>query len=255
MNPSNITHGLFCDELEVEKKENHSLTLYYFGILIQSEIIEEIENQVIKIISKLKPEIFHSIKHYKSPDNWDIFEKFNEIILSNKLKIFCFAFVKDWLKLEEFKIINSLSFPEWKNFPIKNYKAKSFYLFLHVLNYYLSKEQNNNSYIRIFIDKDWLKINEGIEHQGIILNKIEKIFSTRQKAIPILALSDHVGYLFNKIKKSTYSKEQKIYLNKELESDEFSKLSLDAYIKFCKLNLFSFLDLKEWNRYENSKFK
>ena len=254
MIPRKLTHGLFCDELEVQKKGNHSLTLYYFGILIKTEIIEDIEQQIINTISKLKPKPFHSVKHYKSQSNWDIFEKFNEIIITNNLKILCFAFVKDWFELDEFKVVNSLSFPEWKKFPFKNYRAKSFYLFLHVLNHHLNKKSNSNSYVRIFIDKGWLKINESIEHQEIILNNIEKVFSTRQKTIPLLALSDHVGYLFNKIKKSTYTNEQKLYLNKEIENDRFSKLSLDVYLKFSQLNLFNFLDLKEWNKYEDDKY-
>lgn len=255
MEPNQLTHGLFCDELELQKSQESALTLYYFGILIKSKFIEGIEKQISDKITKLNPETFHSVKHYKSQSNWDIFEAFNEIIISNNLKIYCFAFIKDWLKLKEFDIINSLSFPEWKEFPKKNYRAISFYLFLHVLNYYLDKELKGKKYIRIIADKDWLKNREVIEHQGIILNHIEKIFSTRQKDIPLIALADHVAYLFNKIKKSTYYKEHKLFLKKEIENDKFSKMSLDAYLKFCHLKLFHFLDLQEWREFENRKYK
>lgn len=255
MTSKNLTHGLFCDELEVPKKENHSLTLYFFGILVKAEDIEEIEKQILNVIAKLGAVSFHSIKHYKNEANWDIFEKFNDIIIKNNLEILCFPFVKNWLKLDEFKVINSLSLPEWKKFPINNYRAKAFYLFLHVLNHYLSKNKNDNTYVRVIIEKDWLKINESIEHQGIVLNKIEKIFSTHQKTIPLLSLSDHVAYLFNKIKKSTYSKEQKPNSTKEIGNDKFSKMSCEVYLKFCESKLFNFLDLKEWTKYENSKYQ
>jgi len=246
MDTVKVSHFLFCDELEVPQEADYSLTLYYFGILIKAENIAEIEQQVLNSISKLLPESFHAIKHYKNRKNWDIFEKFNEIILTNKLEILCFAFVKDWLKLEEFKIINTLSLPQWKEFPIKNYRAKAFYLFLHVLNYHLNKVSENNDYVRVFIAEDWLKNKEMVEHEGVILNKIENVFSTRQKSIPILALPDHVAYLFNK--------KQKFYLKKEIYNDKFSRLSEDMYLKYCESNLFKFLDLKEWIKNENSKY-
>jgi len=191
-----IEKYLFVDEVEFPQIGQRELSFYFLGIEIDADKIDEIENQLSSTLVAFKEKGFHARDVYKPEQNQDIMIMLNKIILDNKLKIFCFPFVKEWLKRIEFSTIKDYDFGSWVNFPRDNYRALSLFFFLHTLNYHLTVKENQKTLSRIIFDADWQNRNSILENGGEVFKTIGNVYFTKQNQAIVLALADHIAYLF-----------------------------------------------------------
>lgn len=258
--PSNNTNGIellpvdfncFIDEIELPQTQNTHLTFFYFGVLIPSYKFE-VENQIKELLSDLGQKKFHSHKTYRIPANKAICQKLTAIIIANNLNIICFHFQKRWLDDASLAILKTVEFPQMLAFKNDNYRSQAWLLFIHVLNSYLSNNYGNQK-TRLIFDKDWLRKNQMVVHDGHVLKALAETFSSTQKTTPALALADHVGYLFQKLKKVTYLEDKTIKIKPLVHTDEIAKNAVLLFRYLLTNRLFHKLDLSEWLTQEKAK--
>lgn len=252
MEEHDIEKYVFVDEVEFQEQGNRPLSLYFLGIEIPADLIDKIEGDTEKLLLPFGEKGFHAKDAYQSGRNKITLNGFNKIIVDNKLKVYCFPFVKDWLKREEFSILKSFTLDGWVDFPKSNYRALSLLLFLHVLNYHIAVNENQENLTRIIFDADWQNKSRYIVHEREVLTKIGNIYFTKQKKATELAISDHIAHLFYCIKNSVFLEDAKlVFRPKVSKKEQLTKQSLNYFKKLGAESLFVNLDVFEWIKYEN----
>ncbi len=247
-----VKYHLYIDEIIFDKTETQKLTLLYFGVLIPIETLNDIETEIKNALLLLDKKKFHSKTTYKREENLIVSDKINEIIIKNKLRIFCFPFVKDWLKSPRLEILKKFELPEVEKFKFDNYLSQAWLLFIHTFNSYITTIFEDNCRIRLFFDKDWIKANRMVVHEGIKLNRIAEIISTKQNDTPLLALADHVGYYFRKFKRQSRLNSNSFFLNNFYDTDYNNENCIKLFKSLVANKLFKTIDLWEWIEYENN---
>ena len=242
---SEADFNCFVDEVEFQETEESNLTFFYFGVLVSTNQFE-IEDKVKEILSCLGTKKFHSHKTYKNPLFKDVCDKLNALIIDYNLQIICFPFVKKWLDNPSLAVLKTFELPDLKRVNSSNYRSQAWLLFIHALNRYMI-DNHASKKTRILFDSDWLKKNEMVVHEGDKLTALAEIYSTVQKNVPLLALADHVGYLFQKFKKVSFHDEGIIKLHPFSKEDFITMNAVSLFEHLTSKSLFHTLDKLEWS--------
>lgn len=242
-------YNCFVDEIESQATTTSNLTFHYFGILIPSER-QDLEIKFKEITKFLGNKKFHPLKAYKFPENKNLCEALTNMIIENQLEVVCFPFVKKWLENPSLEVLRTLVLPDLNRIQFSNYRSMAWYMFIHVLNSFISHEHKTQT-VRIIADSDWLRPGEIIGHEQKKLANLENILSTTQKKSPLLGLADHVAYLFFKFKQIATIESGNIKLPVPNRDDYLINEAYKLFSYLTATKKFNNLDLFEWINKQN----
>jgi hypothetical protein len=241
----------FTDEVELEETEKTNLTLLYFGVLVSTDQ-HELESKIKGILSVLGVKKFHSHRTYRNPLFKNICGQLTTLIIEHNLRVVFFPFSRVWQNNPKLAVLKNFELPDLKRVKSSNYRSHAWLLFIHVFNTHLMDRQGSKK-TRIIFDSDWLKKNEMVVHEGVKLKALTEIISSVQKNMPLLALADHVGYMFQKLKNVTYNDNGILMLSKYDKKDTVTRNAVLLFEHLISKNLFHRLDVWEWISNENRK--
>jgi hypothetical protein len=238
-------YNCFVDELELQAKDVSRLVFYFFGVMLganQGHVEDEVR-ETLQATGSLK---FHALKAYKKQTYEAICSKLTTIIIENKAKVVCFPFEKEWLKTETLKELKNFSLPKMETVRYSNYRSMAWLLFMHTFNCFLKERCYGGSAIIIADGDSWLKSGQRIVHEGEKLRYLQSYITAKQGAMPLLALADHAGYLFYRLKQITYENEGKLHLKEYNHNNYVHKNAVALYEGLLANECYYTLDLKYW---------
>lgn len=242
----------FGDEVELQKGENSELTFFFFGVLVPFNKVEAIEQQIKTILQPLGTQKFHSKKTYRQEYGPLILQELSNLILREQLHCICFPFVASWMDRPELAVLKSFTLPGMPEVTPDNYRSQAWLLFLHVLNHHIKKFYPIRCF-NLVLDKDWLKVTRYVTHEGIKLDRLGQVYSSTAKKDPLLVLADHIGYLFQNLKRYAVIEDGDIHLKPEASLIAAGAVALHE--KLLQQHLWHYLDLWRWIEEENTREK
>jgi hypothetical protein len=244
-----VNNFIFVDEIEYN--ENNNPVLYYFGTTVIEKELNFVENQIINIISNLNAKSFHANRNYKkNKTDYKLMDKMSDVIIKNRLVIFCFSFSKKSLDDKRLEVLKDINTKGW-NLDINNYRAVALYLFFHVLNTYLV-DLNIKPFYRLIVAEDFIKKYNQIEFIGGVIKNIEKVCFVSAKQAPLVNLCDHLGYLFGKCLReiNDFKNIENLIPNKKYS--QITNHALNLFIYLSKFKFFHYRNIWEWLEKENN---
>jgi len=231
----------FCDETKFSINDGDSEnSIFYFGVAMPPEKITQIHKQFFALLSKHKVQapIYHSTKIFnKKRVREALMFDIVDIIISNKLHIFCVKYEKNIL-FESTKLLNYLNDNDIIRFNSSEFQALFYFLIL------LNSELNESNIYNLrpeylmFFDRNVYGFGKKDEffrfpRPEFIIN--EMAFTEKSK-IGLLALADFVGYIF---RKSGIHKES-VDENEIINGPELEKYSFLNFLRIDQAGLFHY---------------
>lgn len=249
LNMNDINTNIFIDEVQIDKNEqkNIALSIYYFAVCT-SVYQGFIQNQINGILKKYNINVFHAIEYYRKPTlKYKISKDISDIILNNNIKFVCYNFRKKDLENPNFAAYKEVNFTDWK-LPKENYRAVSFYYFVHILNKFLPQIPSLLPKYRIIKHRDeWLEAGNGLlPNEQESLGNIKDILSYSTENAPCLILADHLCYLFAKCRRELpVDLNGKIIFKVRNTQSKFLKICFEYLKLFYEKGLFIYRDISD----------
>lgn len=238
-----VDYNCFVDELELQATKTTRLVFFFFGVMIDTDQYY-VEDETKEALGKGVGTKFHALKTYKKEVNKELCTRLTNIIIQSKAKLVCFPFEKEWLQTDTLRVLKDFK-SQINGLRYTNYRSMAWLLFIHTMDNFL-KEKCSGSTARIVADGDWLKPGHVVVHEGKKLKCIDSFISSKQTAMPLLALADHAGYLFYKLKQITDEQDGRLRFNGYNPNNYIHKNAVLLYEKLLSDNRFFTLDLNHW---------
>ncbi len=217
-------------------------SIYYLGVAVRKPEIHKINLLYDSLIDKYGLEKgFHATKAFKEKNpNKDLMSDFCDLIISNKLRCYCFKYYKS--RLYE---ASKIAFQKYNN-EILNFSNQEFQaLFYFIQNLIINLDNVNDFESKglLFCDRNVYGQND-IEGFDFETNStIKRMIFLSRKKIKLLGLPDYFGFIFRKSKNSFNGAE---FGGKLIEKSELIINCFDCLLKINKAGLFNFLDMDKW---------
>lgn len=230
---------LFIDEVK-NSRLNGDLddSFYYFAVAVPKLKLLNVTQQFeVLRIGLIKG--FHAKDQYKLKRiNTDLLNNMTEMMLTNDLFSFCFKYDKD-----RFYDLSKKYLPAINNFEIQakinNWEFQAFFYFVQTLdNCFKNKEANLEFPVCLFADRGiyGLDDDQDIDIDSVFIGRTA--FTSNSK-IKLLALPDHLGFVFSQCRKQFHACGTDL---KELNNNIFGQ----QIVKLMEKRLFKFLDVDKW---------
>lgn len=191
-----IKSYIYFDECKFSVKDNDiDNTIFYFGVVVPKEERTSIENKYIELTKDLKKK-FHAKDLYKAKKlNLFLMNDITNIFIKYRLHCLCFKYDKDLL----YKKTKSLSYLDFNNERLKDSEYQAFFWLVQILEFYFKTYKMKGILFPAiaFFDRGVYGIND-IEGKEIYSSFLSKVIFTKRSKINLLALPDHLGYIFKK---------------------------------------------------------
>ena len=238
----NIKSLLFVDEIKFSKNNNDIDDSFYFiGVLVDINSVFSVQEKFESLTSDLQKG-FHATRAYRTKNpNSELMNNLTELIIRNKLKCLVFKYDKNKFYDSTKTFGSNSNFQEKKKF--KNHEFQALFYFMQTLEHYLHSSLDFvETPLRIYFDRGIYGVKQHDEFE-FDSKKIETITFCSKKKIDLLALPDHVGYLFAKFRlKYNSINDSK---NELINSDLFNNCILNFKAIYSK-ELFKFIDIDVW---------
>lgn len=247
-----VNNFIFVDEIEHINK--NIPMMYYMCLSVIEMEVDFVEKQVIKAIESLK-DGFHANRIYrKNNPNYIVMNSLTNIIISNKLRWFCFFYKKDDINNPRLKILKDIEF-KGVQIEIDNYRKVGLLLLFHMLNSFIPSSKIKPLY-RVVIAEDVFKKQTQIFPGGEkVLDNIESYCFTSPLRAPILNLCDHAGYLFGKILRAQEIIDDKLQITQKNFQSIYFRTCYKHLYEIAKASSFIFKNVFDWIDLENEKIK
>jgi hypothetical protein len=228
--------------------------IFLNGVAIPADSLVTVERQFSTVMEFTQSNVFHAKDSYKEKSpNLPLMNAMTKIVSSFHLHWFCFPFAKNWLENPRLHVIRSMRFNSWQP-KVSNYEFVAFYLFLHCLNTHLSAQTQLEPHFRLICEQGIMDARQGFSfEESTTLNTIENVNFASRKQAPLLALPDHLGYIFGKCRRDLVRQNGRI----DLEPNEGNTIVQNECLRHitCLANggLFHRFDLWEWIDHENKR--
>lgn len=239
---------LFVDEIKFSKNNKDVDDSFYFiGVLTKMEALKEVREKYMRLTKDLVKG-FHATKAYKKKaPNAELMQGLTKLIIEYKLKCMVFKYDKERLYSASKRHLTNLSFEESGKF--KNHEFQALFYFIQVLDLYLNTKLNEiETPLRVYFDRGIYGVKRQEEFE-VNSNKIETITFCRRNKIDLLALPDHVGYVFRncRIKYNDVNGSKSLNeLQIKEANTELINNCISSLISIFNNNLFEFLDIDKW---------
>lgn len=241
----NVETLIFCDETKFSIANNDKEdAIYYFGIAVTKKDVKKVHDEIQIVLQKhgVKSDIFHSTKVFrKSRPRPNLMDDLTEVIISNRLKCFCYKFEKN-IFFEKTKILSKFN-NDILDF--NNSEFQALFYFLTMINTYIRDEKPKllKREIAMYFDRNVYGIKEIESFNFPSENFVLKYMTFTEKSnISLLLLPDFFGYIF---RKSKISKDKADFGNEPIET---SRLTINAFKNLTEINasgLFYFIEANQ----------
>lgn len=249
---------IFVDEVKDVPATVHDAGQWIFlmGIGIPGNTINAVETRLSTVLQPLGSNGFHAKDSYKEKSpNFELMNAMSDIVASFRLPWFCFPFAKTWLTNPRLEILQKMQFNGWQP-KVSNYEFAAFYFFLHCLNTFLLANSQLQQSSRLICDQGIRNSREGFSfEESEILKTIENVIFASRKQASLLALPDHIGYLFGKCRRELSRNNGEINLEPQDSNTPVQNECLKHINALINRGLFHRLDLCEWIDYENKRLE
>lgn len=237
---------------EVKDVQDSGPCIFLFGVGIPENAVDAIGTKLSIVVHPFGSNGFHAKDSYKEKSaNLDLMNEMTGIISSFHLPCFCFPFAKHWLADPRLDVLQKMEFKGWQP-NMSNYEFVAFYLFLHCLNSFLSGQNYLKQTSRLVCHQGIRDAREGFSfEESETLNTIENVIFASRKQCPLLALPDHLGYLFGKCRRDLLRDGGEINLEPNENNTPVQNECVKHTTSLTKAGLFYPINLWEWVDYKN----
>ena len=247
---------IFVDEVKDVPTTVHDAGQWIFliGIGIPANTIDAVEAKLSTVLQPLGSNGFHAKDSYKEKSpNFELMNAMTDIVSSFRLPWFCFPFAKAWLTSPKLENLQKMQFKGWQP-KVSNYEFAAFYFFLHCLNTFLLTHSQLEQSSRLVCDQGIRNAREGFSfEESEILKTVENVIFASRKQVPLLALPDHIGYLFGKCRRELPRANGEINLEPKESNTAVQNECLKHISTLVNARLFHRFDLCEWIDDENKR--
>lgn len=238
-----INTFFFVDETKFSVNDSDfEDSIYYIAIAVRKQEIYKINLLLESLIDKYRLEKgFHATKVFKEKKpNQDLMFDFCNLIISNKLRCYCFKYSKSKF-YEASKAVFQKYNNEILNFNNPEFQALFYFVqnlieTLYHVNYFESKGL-------LFCDRNIYGKNDMECFDFESDSTIKRMIFLSRKKIKLLALPDYFGFIFRKSKNSFNKVE---FGDTSIEKSVLIINCFGCLIEINKAGLFSFLDMDKW---------
>ena len=258
-----VVSYVFFDEVEdiPATVDKAGQWIFYIGVGIPAAIVGQVNTKVLALLDKLPNKTFHAKDIYKEKSsNLEFMREMSQVIFSYNLPCFCFPFAKSMLEDPNFKVLKEIKFnlQEFESDPwrpkITNYKFVGYYLLIHCLNWYLPLHSTLSPYYELVFHQGIRDSGNGFNYDdSSILSSISKTCFANLNKVPLLALADHLNYLFGKCRRELVDDHGSIIVAPSCADNYLANECL-KHLAFLSLKgQYHLIDLIEWKKYENNR--